>query len=52
MGNKTQILMMAKKVHETKDNKEAALLLQTDEWIIVSAAFQGDEILWVLTKVD
>lgn len=49
---KTRILMMAKEVKETMDSKEAALLLQSDEWIAVSAAFQGNEILWVLTKVD
>ena len=52
MGNKTRILMMAKKVHETKDNKEAVRLLDTGEWIIIGAACQGDEIVWVLTKVD
>lgn len=49
--NKTKILMMAKEVKETKDSKEAALLLQSGDWITVSAAFQGDEILWVLTRV-
>ena len=52
MNNKTLIMMMAKKVHETKDNKEAARLLDTGEWIIIGAAYQGDEILWILTKVD
>lgn len=52
MDNKTQILMMGKKIHETKDSKEAALLLQSGDWVTIGAAFQGDEILWILTKVQ
>lgn len=52
MNNKTRILMMATEVRETKDNKEAALMLQSGNWITVGAAFQGNDILWVLTKVD
>lgn len=52
MYNKTRILMMATEVRETKDNKEAVRLLDTGKWIVVSAAYQGDEILWILTKVD
>lgn len=52
MDNKTRILMMAKEVKETKDSKEAAQLLQTGKWVTVEAAFQGHEILWVLTRVD
>lgn len=52
MDNKTQILMMGKKILETKDNKEAALLLQSGDWVTIGAAFQGDEILWILTKVQ
>jgi len=52
MDNKTKILMMANKVHETKDSKEAAQLLQSGDWVAVEAAFQGDDILWVLTKVQ
>jgi len=52
MDNKTRILMMATEVRKTKDSKEAALLLQSGDWVTVGAAFQGDEIMWVLTKVD
>lgn len=46
-----QILMKAKEVRETTDNKEAALLLQNGNWITVGAAFQGDAICWILIRV-
>lgn len=51
VDNKTKILMMAKEIRETKDSKEAALLLQSGDWVTVGAAFQGDDVLWILTKV-
>lgn len=47
---KQQILWMAKEVKETRDSKEAALLLQSGDWVAVNAAFQGDEILWLLIR--
>lgn len=45
------ILHMAKEVKETKDHKEAARLLQSGDWVTVQAAFQGDDILWVLIRI-
>ena len=44
-------LYIAKQVKETKDHKEAALLVQSGDWVIVNAAFQGDDILWALIRV-
>lgn len=44
-------LSQAKEVKETKDHKEAALLVQSGNWVIVNAAFQGDDILWALIRV-
>lgn len=49
---KQQIYMMAKEVRETRDSKEAARLLQSGDWVAVNAAFQGDEFLWVLIRVQ
>lgn len=49
---KQQIYMMAKEVEETSDSKKAARLLQTGDWVAVDAAIQGDEILWVLIRVQ
>lgn len=49
---KQQIYMMAKEVRETRDNKEAARLLQSGDWVAVNAAYQGDEFLWVLIRVQ
>lgn len=45
------ILAMAKEVREVKDNVEAALLVQSGNWIIVQAAVQSDGICWVLIRV-
>ena len=45
------ILAMAKEVREVKDNAEAALLVQSGNWIIVQAAMQGDDICWVLIRI-
>lgn len=44
-------LSQAKEVKETKDHKEAALLVQSGNWAIVNAAFQGDDILWALIRI-
>lgn len=52
MDNKQRILMMAKEAVETKDSTKAALLLQSGNWVAVSAAFQGNEICWVLIRVQ
>ena len=46
------ILSMAKEVRETKDMKEAALLLQSGDWVAVNAAFQGEDILFALIKIQ
>ena len=45
------ILMRAKEVRETNNAKEAALLLQSGNWLAVNAAFLGDDIWWVLIRV-
>ena len=50
-GNNPNFLPLAKQVKETKDHKEAALLVQSGNWVIVNAAFQGDDILWALIQV-
>lgn len=49
---KQQIYLMAKEVRETRDSKEAARLLQSGDWVAVNAAYQGDEFLWVLIRVQ
>ena len=46
------ILSMAKEVEETTDSQKAVQLLDTGKWIIIGAAYRGNEILWVLTRVD
>lgn len=46
-----EILARAKEVREIKDNAEAALLVQSGNWIIVQAAVQGEEICWVLIRI-
>jgi len=46
-----KILSRVKEVKETKDSKEAALLLQSGNWFAFGAAFQGDEILWTLGRI-
>ena len=46
------ILARAKEVKETKDMKEAALLLQSGNWVAVNAAFQGEDILFLLIRVQ
>lgn len=51
MTEKTKILMMAKEVMETKDSKEAALLLQSGDWVTIGAAMQGGEIVWVMARI-
>lgn len=52
MDAKQKIYMMAKEVRETKDSKEAALLLQSGDWVTIGAAFRGDEIVWALVRVQ
>ena len=46
-----ELLARAKEVKETRDNAEAARLVQSGDWIIVQAAMQGEEICWVLIRV-
>ena len=47
----TDILMMAKEVEETTDHRKAAQLVQSGNWLIVNAAFHGEDISWVLIKI-
>lgn len=49
---KHQIYMMAKEVKETRDSKEAALLLQSGDWVAIGAAFQGEAVQWILIRVQ
>jgi len=44
------ILSHAKEVRQTKNPREAAQLVQTECWAIVSALFQGEEIEWILIR--
>lgn len=46
-----ELLARAKEVRESKDNAEAARLVQSGKWIIVQAAMQGEEICWVLIRI-
>lgn len=46
-----ELLARAKEVREIKDNKEAARLVQSGNWVIVQAAMQGEEICWVLIRI-
>ena len=46
------ILAKAKEVKETKDTKEAATLLQSGNWVAVNAAFQGEDILFSLIRIQ
>lgn len=49
--NVLDILSRVEEVKETKDSKEAALLLQSGNWFAFGAAFQGDEIVWVMGRI-
>lgn len=46
-----ELLARAKEIKEVKNNTEAARLVQSGNWIIVQAAFQGEEICWVLIRI-
>lgn len=46
-----ELLAEAKEVRETKNNVEAARLVQSGNWIIVQAAMQNEEICWVLIRI-
>ena len=48
---KTDVLTMAKEVREVTDVKEAARLVQSDNWVIVSAVNKEDGIMWVLINL-
>lgn len=48
---KTDVLAMAKEVREVTDIKEAAGLVQSDNWIIVDAAEVKGEIMWILINL-
>lgn len=46
-----KILSRIVEIKETKDSKEAALLLQSGNWLAFGAAFQGNEIVWALGRI-
>ena len=46
-----KILSRVEEVKETRDSKEAALLLQSGNWFAFGAAMQGDEIVWTLGRI-
>lgn len=50
-NEKSKILYYAKEVQETTDIKEAARLVQSDNWVIVNAVDKKDGIMWVLIRV-
>ena len=39
-----------KEVFETTNDLEAARMIDTGKWAIISGAIQGDEVLWVLVR--
>ena len=46
-----EIFHSAKEVCETKDHKEAARLLQSENWVTVRACVQGDDVLWIMIRI-
>ena len=48
---KMQIYAMAKEVKETSDNKIAAELLTTGNWVITNAAIRQGTISWILIRI-
>lgn len=44
------LLHQTKEIHTTKDDKEAALMVQSGPWVIISGAIQGDEVEWLLIR--
>ena len=52
MDNRKYILNLATEVCETRDKEKAASLLATKKWVAVHAASMGDDITWVLIRID
>lgn len=50
-AKKMQIYTMAKEVKETSDNKIAADLLTTGNWVITNAAIKQGIISWILIRI-
>ena len=48
---KMLIYTMAKEVRETSDNKIAADLLTTGNWVITNAAIRQGTISWILIRI-
>lgn len=44
------VLGLTKEVFETKNGPEAARMIQTGKWMIISGCIQGDEVLWILAR--
>lgn len=42
----------AKEVYETKDDLEAAMMIQSGNWSIIDGLIQGNEVKWVLARFD
>lgn len=50
--NKQAILSMIKEVRETRDMKEAALLLSSGIWIAIDAVMHEDSTLFVMARIQ
>lgn len=47
----TGLYFMTKEVFVTRDAKEAAERILTHAWVVIHAAIQGDDVLWVLGRI-
>lgn len=50
--SRSEILISAKEVVETKDQKEALEKLQSGDWISVNAIYKGEDIYWCLIRIS
>ncbi|WP_161844330.1 hypothetical protein [Pseudoflavonifractor sp. 524-17] len=48
---KADIFHATKEVFESKDAHEVAKMIQSEQWVIVNAAFQGPDICWCLVRI-
>lgn len=46
------IYPMVKEIQEVSDSKKAALMLQSGIWVTISAVFHGDEVVWIMGRVE
>lgn len=44
------VLGLTKEIFETKNGPEAARMIQSGKWMIISGCIQGDEVLWILIR--